>query len=411
MPKMAKLTIHHANWLFVFLVIGWGGLIGSGIMVLVIGALIWNLGALALGRLDLAVEREAGIIAALFAAFFAAMALSNVLNHTFGDAAEEIGRTLPFLGLILLYAALCRSTRATIAQAARYGAVSGAYATFALVVFQSVFFDVQRAEGFAGNPGPLSVIAGLLYSVCILIAVERPGGQRILAWGAAGSAAAILLMTGMRGAWPILVVGALLPCVVYGRAILRDHLKGLVVLVAVLVAAFLAVWGQSVPERVSHIAADIEQITTENNFDSSIGHRMAMWATGLDLIQERPLLGHGSAAMRELMRERTQALGYPALGYSHFHNFLINTAVHSGIVGLALLLAMFIAPIWMAFRTYRRDTTATFGFGMMLSLYATFAISGASNIMLHHDILDALFVFGTVASCFLVFRRNDALSA
>lgn len=407
MLKRPNLTLHEANWLFVFLLIGWGGLIGSGITALCIGAMAWNLGAFALGRLDLAVEREARVTATLFAAFFALMAFSNIINQPLDDTAKEMGKNLLFLGPILFYASLGRSSRAFISHAVRWGVISGAYGTFVLAVFQYTFMDMPRPEGFAGNPGPLSVIAAFLYCLCILIAAERAGLERILASGAIACAATIVILTGMRGAWPVLVAGALIPCVVYGRSVLVQHFKRMLAISIVLLAGFAVTSGNSVSVRVSNIAADLEQITSEGNFNNSIGYRLAMWETGLDLIQERPVFGHGSANTRELMQQRAQSLGYERVNFSHFHNFLITTGVHSGIVGLAALLAMMAVPLWMALGRRLRDDTAKFGFGMMLSLYATFTISGMTNIMLHHDIMDSLFVFGTAVSCFLVFRQDD----
>ncbi len=391
-------TLDESNRVFTAVVIGWGGIVGSGVSILFSGAIL--AAAVRLYRRDIAfpADRDALAIGAAFALFFLSEALSGAVNYEGWPTLREVLSNLPFLGFLLIYARLSLSSRQGIVQAVEFGAVTGAFGAFAWVLVEIFVQDSPRAEGAAGNPGVLALISALLYGLCLLTATRRSDRLRWVALLAAICAAAALLLTGMRALWPMLVVAPFIPLAVLRPKIDAKALRR-GVLVAALPAALAVFLTYGVVEtRIGGLAADFDRIE-RGDYDSSIGKRLTMWDAGLDLATAKPVFGHGPAVSSDENPDR--------IGFSHLHNFLLNAMVRAGIVGVAAVLALFIVPLWVAARR-GGDDISRFGVAMLLTLHAAFLMSGLVGIMLGHDILDALFIFGTVVASFLVLGRRTA---
>ena len=90
------------------------------------------------------------------------------------------------------------------------------------------------------------------------------------------------------------------------------------------------------------------QLYKEKNIPTSIGLRLEFWGKSLQFIQEAPLAGHGTGSTRKLF-ERV-AVGDPALRASgnvigNPHNQTLNVAVQWGVLGIAVLWAMWISHL------------------------------------------------------------------
>lgn len=400
-------TYPATNWLFTLVIIGWGGVIGSTITVLLAGALLWNLVELSRGRLALDLEFEVRLVAAAFAAYFAALTMAELVNYSHPRSLVKIVEYLPFLGFSLFYASLCKCRREDIAAAVQWGAVSGSLATFIFAAFEVVYLGDYRASGGAGNSGPFASISALLYCLCVITAARRHGWTQALAIAAAGCAAGALFLSGMRGLWPVILIGPMIA--VFTRS--RNHAPSVsfraMIAGVILIAGMVALSYDRVSQRVMEVAHDHERITQYSDYQNSIGQRLLIWEAGLDLWSDKPLIGHGSNNIPALMAERVLQLTGTEVGYSHFHNFIVTAAVQSGLIGVVAMLAMILVPLWLAMRR-QRDEAANFGFAMLLSIHATFVTSGMSNIMLNHDIMDTLFIFGSATASFLIFRRSES---
>lgn len=398
----ARPTTDSTNRMFSGIVIGGGGAIGSAISFLVFGAMIYAALAIIFGRLRLSAPREAWWVAGALAFFFAAEALSGIVNLQVPRSLIEIVENLPFLGFLLLYASLARTPRGQVAAAIQPGVVFGAFAAAALAVIQVGIVGLPRAHGMAGNPGPFATVCTLLFCLCLLTAVRGQARWRALAALAALAAAGAMLLSAMRGMWPVLLAAPVLLLLIYG--IPRGSMPRLRTIATagalLLVLGFLSF--DVVKGRVGDVIHDYQRITEHGDYHNSIGHRLRIWEAGVALVRERPLLGQGLGGIPELMSAQTAEEGDLSVGYSHFHNFVLDTAVRSGMLGVSGLLLMFAVPFWLAVRR-TRDETGDFGFAMLLMLQLTYLFAGLTNIMLHHDILDALFVFGLVTACYLVF--------
>jgi len=399
--SLRRPTLDEVNRAYTALMIGWGAVVGSVISFLLSGAMLWALVRLWQRRIRLVTHSDILWIATAFALYFAAEALSGIVHFQGSSTLYELAESLPFLGFLLPFSRLAISARADVLRSVEVGVLSGAFATLLYALLQLFVLGMPRAEGFAGNPGPFAVIVSVLYGLAVIMAVRPSGRHRLLAVLAMLASATALILSGMRALWPILILAPIIPFLVFRirprpATVGRSALAGVA---AMMVIGFFTF--DTIQDRLRMIEADYRNIVESQDYQNSLGYRLRLWRAGIDLVSERPVLGHGPGTERALSAERTAADGMPPISFGHFHNFVINTMVRSGLVGLAALVFMFATPLWIAARR-ERDEIADFGFTMILVVQAGYLLSGSLGIMLGHDILDALFIYGMITASFLV---------
>lgn len=106
---------------------------------------------------------------------------------------------------------------------------------------------------------------------------------------------------------------------------------GLVVAVA---ASAGAAWhfSDGVRGRFAEGIAEIRHYESDDRVSSSWGQRLRMWELTAEMVQERPLTGHGVASWRTLWRERVTP-GTPLAANSTPHNEYLLLAQQAGAVG------------------------------------------------------------------------------
>ncbi|TWG91602.1 O-antigen ligase [Mesorhizobium sp. J18] len=385
-------TLDEMNRVFTVIVLGWAGVVGSVVSILFIGAILHAFLRLFQRKIALPADRGVWAIAVAFVFYCAADAISGTVNYDGWNTLSEVVETLPFLGFAFVYGRLSLSERKDVLNSVEFAAISGSYLTLILVIFEFAFTGHVRAEGMAGNSGVLALIAAILYGFCLLSTVRRQGKLRWLALTAAVAAGTTLLLTGTRALWPFLVIAPFIPL-----AILRPRINwpvarkaALIAMLPIIAVAYLTF--HMVEARFEAIVNDFEKIES-GDYNSSIGDRLILWRNGLDLAAERPILGQGPGA--------AQGPDSKTIGYTHFHNFLLNAMVRSGLLGVAAILGMFIVPLWVLIRR-RHDEVSQFGIAILVTVQTAFLLSGSVGIMLGHDIHDALFIYATITASFLV---------
>lgn len=386
-------TLDEMNLAFTAAVIGYAGLLGSVVSILVIGAILLAFLRLYQNKIALPTNWYVLAIAAAFAFYCLADAISGAVNFDGWNTLSEVVETLPFLGFVFVYGRLSLSEREDVLSAVEFGAISGSYLTLILASCELAFTNHVRAEGMAGNSGVLAVISAILYGICVLSVVRRRGGLRWLALFATVSAGATLLLTGTRALWPFLAIALFIPLAVLRPRIDWPAIRRVALIAAIPTIAISYLTFHMVEARLAAIVNDYQQIEA-GNYDSSIGDRLVLWQNGMKLAAEKPILGQGPGA--------AQAADSKTIGYSHFHNFLLNAMVRSGLLGVAAVLGIFVVPLWLLIRR-RHDEVSLFGLAILVTVQAVFLLSGSVGIMLGHDIHDVLFIYSTITASFLVF--------
>jgi O-antigen ligase len=377
-------------------------LIGSGLSVLVaLGMLAgaWAMLRDATLRGFAPAARACGLA---FAAFFAAEFVSALVNWNGQASLIEIGENLVFLGFLPLFA-LMRAPAGEVSALIHRFAPWAAIAAFAGAWAEIVFLH-SRAQLGAGNAGIFAVTCCLLYAANVLSAMSGDGRERLLALGGSAAAAGAILLSGSRGMWPLIVAIPVLYAAFAGReALPRLTLRNAAIaLVLLLVAAFAV--QDVVSRRVNQALGDFDK-ARQGELDTSLGKRLAVWGVGIEAVKERPMLGHGPDAPPRLILERVNSPSGRPLGYTHFHNLFLNEAVRAGALGVLAMLAMFVVPLWQAFRNggpSRPGDPVFHGRMLLVGLQLSWLTSGMINIGFDHDIMDAVFVAVTAISIYLV---------
>jgi O-antigen ligase len=111
------------------------------------------------------------------------------------------------------------------------------------------------------------------------------------------------------------------------------------------VALVAATWATSpyLRSRVGGVAVEIQQYETKNA-ETSSGYRLEFWKKSVGFIATAPIFGHGTGSTEEMFRRaRGGGTGISAAVTANPHNQILLIAVELGLVGVAFLLAMWLA--------------------------------------------------------------------
>jgi O-antigen ligase len=97
--------------------------------------------------------------------------------------------------------------------------------------------------------------------------------------------------------------------------------------------------------RVSSFTTEIQEYRADNA-RSSAAERLEFWRKSLGFVREAPWIGHGTGSIPELFRQTAIGqTGVSAVASSNPHNQTLAVAIQLGIVGVALLFAMWAAHL------------------------------------------------------------------
>jgi O-antigen ligase len=230
----------------------------------------------------------------------------------------------------------------------------GAYATYLVLVAPLIIF--LFAPPLAGGRGRVPALATAVLLCGLLLAAARLTDNRMvwIALVALTATAAALAATRWRAG--------------FLRAPAR-WLAPFALLLAVLGVLFADAAREKArvhfPPETS-VAATIER-----------DPRLALWDHAADLIAERPWTGYGFG--KGMLRQELRGnLGDPTL--SHAHNVFISQWLQTGVVGLALFVALLAAIAWRYVRFYRATSDALALVGIVgLSLLVGFIVKNLTD--------------------------------
>jgi O-antigen ligase len=135
--------------------------------------------------------------------------------------------------------------------------------------------------------------------------------------------------------------------------------------------------------RVKAFAEDIELITV-NNYQGSIGSRLAMWQTAWSMFKERPFLGIGPNKFKVEFARRMESGESPRADAEHNqpHNDLLNAASTGGLLKLMAYVFLIAAPFMFFYKKYKasqRDVNQRVLPIMGMQVVAAFFLTGLSN--------------------------------
>ncbi|RBI69788.1 ligase [Vreelandella sulfidaeris] len=240
------------------------------------------------------------------------------------------------------------------------GLAIGAIGAGSWAAWQKLVEGEWRAGGYTHviQFGNLSMLMGILCLAGLGWAWVQPRRMPWLALLLVGALMGILgsLFSGSRGGWIGLPFVLLVLYQGYGRQ-LPSMLK-IGALLAVVIGGLLMYFipQTNVQLRVHEAFNDVELYILDDNPATSVGARFEMWKGASQLILEKPFTGWGENGYKQGMQalaDKGVVHGVATI-YGHAHNEFIDAFAKRGMVGLAVLLALYLVPM----RLFARQMTA-----------------------------------------------------
>jgi O-antigen ligase len=326
----------------------------------------------------------------LFFANFLAMPLSAVVYLI---AREQAGRATA-----LLVIRLC---------------VLGALVGLGFALFDIFARGLERAQGLIGNANLMPRIALTLGFVGMAGVFVDTGVRRFIYAVAPVAAIATTFLCGSRGA-ALAIPGMVLIAAIFLWQERSTRIFVIVGGVLTAAAALVAViyMGPTAFERFAGIANVVTDVLQTGNAggDGPTQERLVMYQTGLEAFGQAPWLGWGWANLGNAAAELNPAVFAAEAGTAFmYHNDVVNFAVAGGVVGIACLAVLVLAPIVGALAS-PRDAWFRVRLYCCLILGVGFAIFGLTDSTLGYDAPTTLYAFLT-AMVLGAFRETPKTSA
>jgi len=287
---------------------------------------------------------------------------------------REPRRLAVFLGLMLLGA---------LAEAG----IGAAQAVLRLGPKEFQVGPILRAYGTFGQPNPLAGYLNLSLPIVLGVAlfaerrrVRLPARLAVLAIGT------VMVTTLSRGAWLGFAVALIVMGIFASRRLAVAIWLALLGLAILILGAVFGLIPFGITARVLEAfglaGVSLDSVSPEN---FSAVQRLAFWYAGLNMFQNNPVLGVGVGNYIEAY-PRYAANGWQ-LVLGHAHDYYLNTAAETGLIGLAAYAGLLFSGFRQLALTVR---TAPAGVWYGVSL----GILGAITALSVHNLVDNMFVHG-----------------
>lgn len=394
-PDPAALGRRNRLSTFAFFLLAAAG--GSGASVVAALLACWALISLVLRRFALRLTASDWLVVAASLLFFVVMSFSNL--HHEDSSLARVGSLLPFVMPLVLIPRMRLSQFGDTLPVAFAGIAVGGCLLLVIVVVEFLFFS-SRVQGLSGNQGPLSVTA-LLCAGWSILHLTRDKSRRHLClavMGALGGSIAVVL-SGMRGTWPLLPICLAIALFTQRRelaALWRAWSRStrwlLVLLSLAALSAAAVLVAPLVGERIGQMWGELSLIMANVDSPTSLNLRKEMYSAAVQAIAAQPWFGYGAQNHWAAVEPYLNASVFEGFSFTHFHNVFLTVGVDAGLVGIASLLAVIVSPLIVAWRS-RHALGGGRRLGASLILVVAFVGAGLTNIMFFHDILDAVWVF------------------
>jgi O-antigen ligase len=291
------------------------------------------------------------------------------------------GAALYFLGSIRQLLTLAWATIAAGVLEAILGCVQ--YATF-------TGDTADRATGTFDQPNPYAAFLNLALplALCLLV-FAKSWRVRWLAGGAAAIIGLASYFARSRGALLGVAVAVIVVTLIRLRLDRIAALAGGVLALLFGVIWFARLLPQSLQTRIGGLVAiDTASVCRPpDTANFSTLERLAQWAAGINMFLAHPILGVG-AGNYSVEYPRYSVICWQTV-YGHAHNFYINAAAETGVIGLVAFLALTVAMVFVGWRAtqvmLRADTS---GYGLALAL----GFFGCIVTVVIHNLVDDVFV-------------------
>lgn len=366
---------------------------GSVLTFLFWGAVLWNLVVRAFRAQPLPKLSADQKAIASVCAVFAVVHIARTLVANGVSAAPELAHLLIFLTPAILMARLNVSDPSRIFSLLTKGFAIGTIVA-AVIANSQVVVPQARGEAFLGNAGVFAVVTLLAGSLGALNL--RSTHLPTLLLGAASLVAmyVCVILSQMRGILVLLPVHTLILLWVVLPALKpRVIVAGALVAIAAVALGSLAFF-DILLVRFQTLFADYQAMVAGDAVHGSLGQRMLMWFGSWGAIGEQPIWGYGLIDRMDAVRAHIPADAQSFIStLSHPHNAFLTAWLDAGIAGLVSVVVLLATPLVVLFQAARSGPLDRAAFAFVFLFVLTYLGSGMTNIMLHHDLMDAFFLF------------------
>lgn len=385
--------------------------LGSLVSFVFNGGALASLALIAAGKRRFNIDRPMIWLTVAIYAYCAANLMASIVNNAFARDAPHLIPLVTFLFFPISYSTWSITQKATLARTIVLSSMAACFVALLMAVIQQYWIGV-RAEGGAGNPIVFATVVCLAVVVCVAGALSGIERARNPLFYAALAGTIAIIYSGSRIVWlALLIAGIAVLLINHQRLRGRNAVRVLLLLTAVgvVIAAF---GSQAISGRVDFLRSDWDALGTHDNYDTSLGIRVALWDIGLKAFHDMPVFGHGVGASQLLIKQGFHDQFAMDTGFNHFHNGFLTALVQAGILGAMTLAAIFVFAAGNAVRVLQdsRDPVERFGATMIVIVVITYLTAGMTGILIGHDILDSVLMVFLVCGTYLASGRQAPLA-
>lgn len=211
--------------------------------------------------------------------------------------------------------------------------------------YLNIFFDFNRGllnQKFTGIIlYDYCIIALSLIALCFSFELNKKASYIFI--GLCLLNISMIVMHGTRGAWLGLPIALIFICLFYYK---MDKNRTIYMLLLSLILSIVMITFPHSPivERFEQFEND-KSLMQDNNYNSSVGTRFALWAFAVQQFEKSPYIGHGIINFRNQICEAHEQNQLPAC-HSHAHNTILEEMAAHGILGIINLLTILILTLY-----------------------------------------------------------------
>lgn len=343
-------------------------------------------------------------------AYCAANLMASIVNNSIVRDASHLIPLVTFLFFPLSYSTWSITQKATLVPIIVLSSMAACFAALLLAIIQQYWLGM-RAEGGAGNAIIFATVLCLAVMVCMAGAasdIEKRGVALVCA-SLCGTIA--IIYSGSRIIWLALLIAGIAVLMINRQKLREMNTVRLLLLLAAVGIVIAAFGFQTISGRVDFLRSDWDTLGVHDNYDTSLGMRVALWEIGLKAFREMPLFGHGVGATQLLIKQGFHDQFAMDAGFNHFHNGFLTALVQAGILGAVTLAAIFFVAARNAAMVLRNsvDPIERFGATMIVVAVIIYLTGGMTGILVGHDILDSVLMVFLVSGTYLACGQQAPL--
>lgn len=385
--------------------------LGSLVSFVFNGGALASLAMIGAGKRRFNIDRPMIWLTVAIYAYCAANLMASIVNNSLARDAPHLIPLVTFLFFPVSYSTWSVTQKATLARTIVLSSMAACFVALLMAVIQQYWMGV-RAEGGAGNPIVFATVVCLAVVVCVAGALSGIERARNPLFYAALAGTIAIIYSGSRIVWLALLIAGIAVLLINHRR-LRGRNAVRVLLLLTAVGVVIAAFGfQAISGRVDFLRSDWDALGTHDNYDTSVGIRVALWEIGLKAFHDMPVFGHGVGASQLLIKQGFHDQFAMDTGFNHFHNGFLTALVQAGILGAVTLAAIFVFAAGNAVRVLRNsgDPVERFGATMIVIVVITYLTAGMTGILIGHDILDSVLMVFLVCGTYLASGRQAPLA-